>query len=165
MKCLKDFTITRYIDNGFPGKKAQKINRHLAGCSRCRERAKEIKDEIDFVNKETERFNPLTIPEPQDTFVLPRPDAEKKRFADYFTLKWPVFDLRPVRVAVPLVLSVVCLLIVLLSVTGSNTGPDIKNETGSRAVIRYVGIGGQPVNAYVVEEAETNTTFVWVEKK
>ena len=149
MKCLRDGTITQYLDNGLPEKKAKKIKIHVSGCRKCRDRAKAIKDEIDFVNRKTAIFDPMEIPEPGEIFILPRPVKRKSGF--------PVFLLKPALV-VSFVLAFAILLFLWLSAPGNNMIP-------SHAVIRSIGIGDQPVEAYIIEETETKTTYVWVEKK
>ncbi len=149
MKCLSDGTITQYLDNGLPEKKANKIKLHISVCQKCRDRTQAIKDEIDFINSKTGIFDPVEIPEPEEVFILPRPAKRKIGF--------PLFLLKPALV-VSFVLAFALLLYLWISAPGNNMLP-------SHAVIRSIGIGDQPVEAYIIEETETNTTYVWVEKK
>jgi anti-sigma factor RsiW len=149
MRCLSDGTITQYLDHGLPEKRANKIKIHISACQKCRDRAQAIKDEIDFVNSKTGIFNPKEIPEPEDIFILPQPTKRKQGF--------PVFLLKPALV-VSFVLAFAILLFLWISAPGNNMIP-------SHSIIRSIGIGDQPVQVYIIEETESNTTFVWVEKK
>jgi hypothetical protein len=149
MKCLSNGTITQYLDNGLPEKKTNKIKIHISECQKCRDRAKAIKDEIDFVNRKTGIFDPVEIPGPGEIFILPQPTKRK--------IGVPVFLLKPALVG-SFVLAFALLLYLWLSAPGNNMLP-------SHSIIRSIGIGDQPVQAYIIEETETNTTFVWVEKK
>jgi anti-sigma factor RsiW len=149
MRCLNDETITQYIDNGFQVRKAKKIERHLSHCQTCRGREKQTRAEIDFVNRKMESLDPGHIPElvfipPQETAPLPF-----------------MFKPAAAAAAVILVLTSVFILFLLFSTPGKNE----EKQVGESTIIHSIRIGDQPVESYIIEEKETNTTLVWVEKK
>ena len=113
MRCLTDETITRYIDNGFQERKAKKIEGHLSQCQTCRGREKQIRAEIDFINRELEILDPRHIPELM--FIPPEETAPL------------LFLFKPVGAAavVILVLTSIFILFLLFSTPGKNDLPSV----------------------------------------
>lgn len=149
MRCLNDETITQYIDNGFHERKSKKIERHLSQCQKCRGREKQIRAEIDFVNRKMETLDPGHIPNlvfipPEETAPLP-------------------FMFKPVAAAAAFILVLISAFILFL--VFSTPGKNGDKQVGESTIICSIRIGGQPVESYIIEEKETNTTLVWVERK
>jgi hypothetical protein len=149
MRCLSDETITQYIDNGFHEKKVKKIEQHLSQCQTCRGREKQIRAEIDFVNRKMETLDPGDIPglafrPPKETAPLP-------------------FVFKPLAAAAAVILVLTSLFILVLWF--STPGRNGDRQGGDSIIIRSISSGGQPVESYIIEEKETNTTLVWVERK
>ena len=149
MRCLNDETITQYIDNGFQERKAKKIERHLSHCQTCRGKEKQIRVEIDLVNRKMEILDPEHIP---DLVFIPPEETIPLTF---------MFKPAAVTAAVILVLTSVFILFLLFSSPGENEDKQLDEFT----IIRSIRIGGLPVESYIIEEKETNTTLVWVERK
>lgn len=149
MRCLKNETITQYIDNGFHERKAKKIERHLSYCDKCRDRGKKIKAEISLINEKLKILDPGYIPNLR--FIPPEKTT-------------PLFFMfRPVRAAAAAILVITSVFILYLLF--SSPGKNEDQQVGKSTIIHSVRSGGSPADSYIIEEKETNTTLVWVERR
>lgn len=153
-KCLKKEIILQYIDNEFRAKKQKKIAAHLSGCHKCRQEAERIKSKMNFVSSKIEMIDP-----PGDfkiAFSLPEdPVGRKTIFKKMFANIRPAFILKPALITVIFVLIAAVVIMML---------PGGDKET-RQLLIHSVRMEGQPAQTYIIEEKESKTTLIWIEKK
>ncbi len=170
MFCYRDPALMRYLDKGFSPRKLRGMERHLAACPRCRRKAESLAREKNALHRELSVIDPETIP--REEFVLPAgetvmPRQPRPGWYEFFR---PPMLLKPAGVLAFLALAVLVLAALLW--WGPGNGPGLPLGTGhfdargtAQPVLRAASIAGEPVETFIIEEKETHTTFIWIEKK
>ena len=163
MRCLKDYRLTQYLDNGCSPREAAAIESHLAECRTCGNRLEPLRKQKDFVARKAEILDPVVYP--------PEPSQLPGGIMSLES-GWGMARraLRPVAAV---------LVLAALIAGGLFFGPQLFRGDGdgqqatpgngtvadNHDIVRYVRVDGRPAQTYIIKERESNTTIIWVEPK
>lgn len=158
MRCLNETTILRYIEEGFKEPQNKKIAEHIRQCPGCNAIEEALREERDYLRGELAILEPETIPVP--SFI---PSIEP-RLQRKISRRWFVIPSMPRLQLAGAMITLLIAVFLFLILAQRDPGPG-DTVIQPAAIVQAASIAGKPVDTFIMEEKETNTTFVWIESR